>query len=45
MKTLAQVIPTSEQLAIISHPRAGIQLIKGAAGSGKTTTASYVANE
>ncbi len=39
MKTLAQVIPTGEQLAIISHPQAGVQLIRGAAGSGKTTTA------
>lgn len=39
MKTLAPVTPTREQLDIISHPRAGIQLIRGAAGSGKTTTA------
>lgn len=32
MKTLAQVTPTPEQLAIISLPRAGVQLIRGAAG-------------
>lgn len=39
MKTLPQVTPTSEQLTIISNPIAGVQLIRGAAGSGKTTTA------
>lgn len=39
MKTLPPITPTSEQLAIISNPIAGVQLIRGAAGSGKTTTA------
>ncbi|MDD3813157.1 MAG: 3'-5' exonuclease [Desulfocapsaceae bacterium] len=39
MKTLATVIPTAEQLPIISNPQAGVTLIRGAAGSGKTTTA------
>lgn len=39
MKTLPPVTPTPEQLAIISNPIAGGQLIRGAAGSGKTTTA------
>ena len=39
MKTLAQVTPTSEQLPLISNPRPGVRLIRGAAGSGKTTTA------
>lgn len=39
MKTLPPVTPTPEQLAIISNPIAGVQLIRGAAGSGKTTTA------
>ena len=40
MKTLPETTtPTPEQLAIISNPRYGVQLIRGAAGSGKTTTA------
>ena len=39
MKTLPEVTPTSQQLAIVARPRPGIQLIRGAAGSGKTTTA------
>lgn len=39
MKTLSNVTPTAEQLALIANPRSGVQLIRGAAGSGKTTTA------
>jgi len=39
MRTLYHVTPTPEQLALISNPRPGVQLIRGAAGSGKTTTA------
>lgn len=39
MKILPSVTPTPEQLPIISNPRAGVTLIRGAAGSGKTTTA------
>ena len=39
MRTLYHVRPTPEQLALISNPRPGVQLIIGAAGSGKTTTA------
>lgn len=39
MKALVNVTPTPEQLPIISNPRAGVTLIRGAAGSGKTTTA------
>ena len=39
MKILPVVAPTSEQLPIIANPRAGVTLIRGAAGSGKTTTA------
>jgi len=39
MKVLAVVKPTGEQLPIISNPGAGVTLIRGAAGSGKTTTA------
>lgn len=39
MKTLSQHKPTSEQLFLISDPRPGVRLIRGAAGSGKTTTA------
>ena len=39
MKSLPLVTPTPEQLVLISDPRPGVQVIKGAAGSGKTTTA------
>ncbi len=39
MKVLNSVTPTPEQLPIIANPYAGITLIRGAAGSGKTTTA------
>lgn len=39
MRTLLDVKPTPEQLSIISHNRPGIEVIRGAAGSGKTTTA------
>ncbi len=39
MKVLANVTPSDEQLPIVSRNRPGIELIRGAAGSGKTTTA------
>lgn len=39
MKALVEVTPTPEQLPIISNPQAGVTVIRGAAGSGKTTTA------
>ena len=39
MKVLVDVPPTAEQLPIISNPQAGVTVIRGAAGSGKTTTA------
>lgn len=39
MKALSQIQPTREQLALISNTLPGVQLIRGAAGSGKTTTA------
>lgn len=39
MKTLSQVIATPEQLPLISQNRTGIEVIYGAAGSGKTSTA------
>src|SRR5216684_3147922 len=39
MRPLLTVRPTPEQLAIISRNRPGTELIRGAAGSGKTTTA------
>jgi len=39
MKTLPQVSPTAEQRALVSQNRLGIEVICGAAGSGKTTTA------
>ena len=39
MKHLGRITPSPEQLAIISTNRTGAELIRGAAGSGKTTTA------
>ena len=39
MKTLPEISPSPEQLAIISYPPRGVQVIRGAAGSGKTSTA------
>jgi superfamily I DNA/RNA helicase len=39
MKTLPKIVPTREQLLLISDPRPGVKVIRGAAGSGKTTTA------
>lgn len=39
MKTLEAVDPTAEQLVLVSNPQPGVQIIRGAAGSGKTTTA------
>lgn len=39
MRVLAKVTPTAEQLPLISRNRPGTELIRGAAGSGKTTTA------
>lgn len=39
MRTLQNVSPTSEQLAILADDRSGFRLIRGAAGSGKTTAA------
>jgi len=39
MKALMEVRPTPEQLALFSRIRHGVEIIRGAAGSGKTTTA------
>lgn len=39
MKTLGNVTATSEQLTVIDNSSPGFWLIRGAAGSGKTTTA------
>jgi len=39
MKILPSVTPSPEQLAILSHNKPGVLLLRGAAGSGKTTTA------
>lgn len=38
MKTLQSVRPTDEQLKLMVRPRPGTLIIRGAAGSGKTTT-------
>jgi len=38
MKPLQNVTPTAEQLKLITLPRPGKRIIRGAAGSGKTTT-------
>jgi DNA helicase IV len=39
MKTLGNVIPTPEQALVIDDDEPGFWLVRGAAGSGKTTTA------
>ena len=39
MKTLPPIVPTPEQLPIISGNSLGMEVIRGAAGSGKTSTA------
>jgi len=39
LKVLKNVVPSKEQLKIITLDKPGITLIRGAAGSGKTTTA------
>ena len=39
MRTLGKVHPTAEQLPILADANSGFRLIRGAAGSGKTTTA------
>lgn len=39
MKTLPKIAPTAEQLPLISANRLGVEVIRGAAGSGKTSTA------
>lgn len=39
MKALMDVTPTPEQLALFSRILPGVEVIRGAAGSGKTTTA------
>ncbi|WP_051222089.1 hypothetical protein [Neptunomonas japonica] len=39
MRCLRDVAPTAEQLSIVSRNKPGIEVIRGAAGSGKTTTA------
>ena len=39
MKTLPRINATAEQLPIVSQNRLGVEIIRGAAGSGKTSTA------
>lgn len=39
MRVLRRVRPTPEQIAIVRRIQSGVSLIRGAAGSGKTTTA------
>lgn len=42
MKALIDITPTSEQLPIIASAGNGVTIIRGAAGSGKTTTALLI---
>ncbi|MBJ7551076.1 hypothetical protein, partial [Marinomonas ostreistagni] len=44
MKALQTVTPTDEQLKLLVRPQAGTMVIRGAAGSGKTTTALMMLN-
>lgn len=44
MKALQKVTPTDEQLKLLVRPQAGTMVIRGAAGSGKTTTALMMLN-
>ncbi|WP_040474217.1 3'-5' exonuclease [Marinobacter algicola] len=39
MRCLTRVQPTAEQLKIVSRIKPGVEVVRGAAGSGKTTTA------
>lgn len=39
LRALRDVTPTAEQLGILSRNELGVEIIRGAAGSGKTTTA------
>ncbi|MET9526990.1 hypothetical protein [Streptomyces coeruleorubidus] len=39
MKVLRPTQPTSEQLTVITNHKPGVFVVRGAAGSGKTTTA------
>ncbi|SOE08946.1 Part of AAA domain-containing protein [Streptomyces sp. 2323.1] len=41
MKVLRPAQPTSEQLTVINNYKPGVFVVRGAAGSGKTTTALY----
>lgn len=41
VKYLSVIEPTDEQLKLISNPPQGVEVIRGAAGSGKTTTALH----
>lgn len=39
MRALPEIVPSAEQLTIMGQNRPGVEIIRGAAGSGKTTTA------
>jgi len=39
MRVLRRVVPTPEQIGVVRRIQTGVSLIRGAAGSGKTTTA------
>ncbi|MGK3944695.1 hypothetical protein [Streptomyces sp. RP5T] len=41
MKMLRPSKPTSEQLTVINNYKPGVFVVRGAAGSGKTTTAPF----
>lgn len=44
MQSLQRVRPTNEQLKLLTRPQLGTMIIRGAAGSGKTTTSLLMLN-
>jgi superfamily I DNA and RNA helicase len=42
VKILKQINPTAEQLKLVTHVNPGVRIIRGSAGSGKTSTAALM---